>query len=82
MVRNKLDGMITAYEALLSIDDKIIQELKNKGYMRASVDRDVEMYEYFMNERKTLRYLQARENTAKNFKVSDSTIDKMLQRIS
>ena len=72
---------MTVYELILTIDKELLQELQRKKYARFSIFRDVEMFELYMNERKTNGCMQSRTNTADKFFTSEETVSKALQRM-
>lgn len=72
---------MTVYELILSIDQDILQKLHSKKLARLSIFRDVGIFEYYLNERKTNRGMQSLTNTAKRFGVSEETVSKTLQRM-
>lgn len=72
---------MNVYEFVLSIDKNFLQELHRKKYTRFSIFRDIEMYEYYVNERQSTGCMQSRTNTAEKFCVSEETVSKALQRL-
>lgn len=72
---------MNVYEFILSIDKELLQDLHSKKLTRFSIFRDVDIYEFYMNERKTTGCMQSRTNTADKFCVSEETVSKTLQRL-
>jgi hypothetical protein len=72
---------MTVYELVLTIDKELLQLLHSRKYTRFSIFRDIEMYEFYMNERKTVGCMQSRTNTADKFFTSEETVQKALQRM-
>lgn len=72
---------MNVYEFILLIDKDVLQALHSKKLTRFSIFRDVEMYEFYMNERKTNGCMQSKTNTANKFFTSEETVAKALQRM-
>lgn len=72
---------MSAYELILSLDISTIDVLLSKGLFRSTVKRDIEVYEYYINECKTVGRMQARTNTADKFFTSEETISRIIQRM-
>lgn len=53
----------------------------SKGLLRSTVQRDIKIYEFYIAQRKTERYLQARTNTAEKFCLSEDMIDKIIKKM-
>jgi len=70
------------YEFILTIDKKLLQNLHSKNLIRYSIFRDIDIYEFYMNEKRTIGCMQARTNTADKFCVSEETVSKTLQRLN
>ena len=51
------------------------------GLLRQSVQNDMKVYEFYMNECKTTGRMQARTNTAENFCTSEETISRIIKRM-
>jgi len=72
---------MSAYEQILTLEPSMIDLLLLKGYMRSSVRRDLTIYKFYINERISLGYLQARTNTAEKFFTSEETVARIIQRM-
>lgn len=72
---------MSAYEIIISIDRNVLQQLHKKKLARASIFRDIEIYDYYLDECQNYSKTQARENTAKNFGISKETVSRTLQRL-
>jgi len=72
---------MTAYQTIVSLDNSIIEILFTKGLLKSTVKRDIAIYEFFLNERKTVGYLQARSNTAEHFHLCEDNIAKIIQKM-
>ena len=72
---------MSAYELIISLDLSTIDLLLSKGLFRSTVKRDIEVYEYYINECKTEGRMQARTNTAERFSTSEETISRIIQRM-
>lgn len=70
-----------AYELIISLDNSILDRLMSTGLLRATVKRDIEVYEYYINECKTVGKMQARTNTAEQFCTSEETISRIIQKM-
>jgi len=72
---------MSAYELILTIEPTIFNELMSLGLLRQSVQNDMKVYEFYMNECKTTGRMQARTNTAENFCTSEETISRIIKRM-
>lgn len=72
---------MTAYELISAIDPVAIDILLSTGYLRPMTLRDVAIYEFYVNERKTNGCMQARTNTAEKFSTSEETISRIIKRM-
>ena len=72
---------MSAYELILAIDSLTLEKLMSKGLLRSTVQRDIKIYEFYIAQRKTERYLQARTNTAEKFFLSEDMIDKIIKKM-
>jgi len=72
---------MSAYELIQTIDASILDKLMSKGLLRQSVQRDIEIYEFYLKERKITTCMQARTNTAENFCTSEETISRIIKRM-
>jgi hypothetical protein len=72
---------MSAYELIISLDSSTIDLLLSKGLFRATVKRDIEVYQYYMEECKTVGKMQARTNTAEQFCTSEETISRIIQKM-
>jgi hypothetical protein len=70
-----------AYELIISLDNSTLDRLMSTGLLRATVKRDIEVYEYYVNECKTVGKMQARTNTAEQFCTSEETISRIIQKM-
>ncbi len=70
-----------AYELIISLDNSTLDRLMSTGLLRATVKRDIEVYEYYINECKTVGKMQARTNTAEQFCTSEETISRIIQKM-
>ena len=58
-----------------------LQELKQVGCIIPSIFRDIEIYEYYLNERKNTKEMKVREKTAQKFCISAETIKRIVKRM-
>lgn len=73
---------MSTYELILSLDSSVIDHLLSKGLFRASTKRDIEVYEFYINECNiTGSRMQARTNAADKFSTSEETISRIIQRM-
>jgi hypothetical protein len=72
---------MTAYEFILTIDKELLQVLHNKKMVRFSIFIDIEMYEFYLNEKKKHTCMEARTNTSDKFCTSEETVSRMLFRM-
>lgn len=72
---------MSAYELILTIDQTTFEKMMSLGLLRQSVPRDIEIYEYYLKERKITTCMQARTNTAENFCTSEETISRIIKRM-
>ncbi len=72
---------MSAYEIILTIEPTTFEKLKSCGLLRQSIFRDIEVYEYYINECKKFGKMQARANTADKFFTSEETISRIIQRM-
>ena len=72
---------MSTYELIISIEESTIERLLSKGLFRSTIKRDIEVYEYYVNECKTVGKMQARTNTADKFCTSEETIGRIIQRM-
>ena len=73
---------MSTYEIILSLDSSTIDHLLSKGFFRSSTKRDIEIYEFYVNECKiTGSKMQARTNAAEKFCTSEETIGRIIQRM-
>jgi hypothetical protein len=72
---------MNAYELILNLDPLTLTVLLSKGYLRSSVQRDVEIYKYYLNEKKIYGCMQARTNTSERFHLGEDMISKIIQRM-
>lgn len=70
-----------AYELIISLDNSTLDKLMSTGLLRASVKRDIEVYEYYVNECRYTSKMQARTNTAEQFFCSEETISRIIQKM-
>lgn len=70
-----------AYELIISLDNSTLDRLMSTGLLRATVKRDIEVYEFYVNECKTVGKMQARTNTAEQFCTSEETISRIIQKM-
>ena len=69
---------MTVYETLISIDRGTLEYLHKKKLTSPSIFRDIEIYEFYLNERQSYRKTEARESTAQKFGVSVKTVSRIL----
>ena len=72
---------MSAYEIILSIEKPLHERMASIGLLRSTVSRDVKVYEYYLNEKKTNGCMQSRTNTAEHFKLSEESISKIIQKM-
>lgn len=73
---------MSAYELILSLDEKTFEKLLSTGLLRSTVKRDKDMYEYYLVECEASgSRMQARTNTAEKFCVSEETVSKTIQKM-
>ena len=72
---------MSAYELILTIEPSTFDKLMSMGLLRSTVQRDIKIYEFYLEQRKIERYLQARTNTAVEFNLSEEMIDKIIQKM-
>lgn len=70
-----------AYELIISLDNSTLDKLMSTGLLRATVKRDIEVYEYYVNECRYNSKMQARTNTAEQFCTSEETISRIIQKM-
>lgn len=72
---------MTAYELIISLEPSTFEKMMSLGLLRSTVQRDIEIYEYYLNERKTNGYCQARTNTAEHFYLCEDNIAKIIRKM-
>ena len=73
---------MSTYDLILSIDKSKVEILLQKGILKSSTKRDIEVYEYYVNEcGLTGSKMQARTNAAEKFFTSEETISRIIQRM-
>lgn len=72
---------MSTYELILSIDDSTFTKLMSSGLLRTTVKRDVQVYEFFLNECNSCGKMQARTNTAEQFSISEDSVSKIIQKM-
>lgn len=73
---------MSTYDVILSIDKSKIEILLKKGILKSSTKRDMDVYEYYVNECVlTGSKMQARTNAAEKFSTSEETIGRIIQRM-
>lgn len=71
---------MSAYEFIKSIGEETIYRLADFGLLRGTVLRDVDVYEFYMDEiEQGEKRMQARTNTADAFCISEELVGKILQ---
>jgi hypothetical protein len=72
---------MSAYELILTIEPTTFEKMLSLGILRNSVMNDVRVYEFYLNEKKTVSCMQARTNTADKFCTSEETISRIIKRM-
>ena len=73
---------MSTYDLILSIDKSKVEILLQKGILKSSTKRDIEVYEYYVNECcLTGSKMQARTNAAEKFFTSEETISRIIQKM-
>lgn len=70
-----------AYELILSIDNTVIERLKESGLFRTTVQRDFDVYSYYLEQKKIYGTMQSVTNTAEKFCYSEEQIFKIIRRM-
>ena len=72
---------MSAYELIQAIEPTTLDKLMSTGLLRSTVQRDIKIYEFYLNERKTCGYMDARTITAEKYCLSEEMISKIIQKM-
>lgn len=72
---------MTNYEFLLEFSKQALYDLCEKNFLRSTVLRDIEIYEYYIQQCQKECKMQARTNTSTHFDLSEETVSKIIQRM-
>lgn len=72
---------MSAYELILTLEPLTLERLMSTGLMRPTVQRDILIYEFYLNEKKTKGCMDARTNAAEKFFLSEEMISKIIQKM-
>lgn len=71
-----------AYDLISTIEPSKLDILISRGFLRQTVWRDIERYEFYMNEcLKGIGRMQARTNTAEKFNISEDRVSQIIQKM-
>lgn len=70
-----------AYELIQTMELSAIEILLSKGLLSSNIKRDLKVYEFYTNERKTVGCMQARTNTAEHFYTSEETVKRIIKKL-
>lgn len=62
----------------LTIDKATFDALEERGLLKSTARRDLEIYEYYAAQRNKYGSMQAITNTSEKFCISESTVEKII----
>jgi hypothetical protein len=71
---------MTIYERILNIDEATFDKLMSFGLLRSNAKRDLEIYEYYLEQKEKVGSMQAMTNTSDFFRISEDVVQKIIYK--
>jgi len=71
---------MTIYERILNIDETTFDRLMSFGLLRSNAKRDLEIYEYYLEQKEKVGSMQAMIDVSDFFRISEDVVQKIIYK--